>query len=973
MDPRSRSLVGREAELGRIDRALEGLDSGPQRCLTVEGEPGIGKTRLLAELRRRSEDRGDVVLQGVASELETYVPFGVVVDAFDAYAAALRDEIDAEWPAALRAELGGILPSLHAEAEGGHQAEDERYRAHRAIRAMVELLAARGPLVVVLDDLHWADDASLELIQTLLRKPPDGGALLAIGFRPGQAPTRLTAAVAAHGVDRIVLGPLSVQEAGSLLSTDPGSRELAAIYAESGGNPFYLEQLSRTGGSQEPGAGATRDGTVPDGILASVAEEVASLSPGAQSMLRSAAIAGEPFEPDLAGEIAELDQGETLAILDELLAVDLVRSTELPRRFIFRHPLARQAVYEGIPAGWRLAAHGRAAAALGSRGAAATARAHHVEHAARQGDEDAISVLIEAGEASAPRAPVVAARWFEAALRLLPASDAGRQIAIRRQLAQALRAAGRLEPARAVLLEAIELIEDPADPVRIELTVRCAAVERWLGRELEARRRLTRASEGLPRGDTPERAALQAELAIDGVFDRDLGRAIEAGEAALASARELGSRQLIGAGAAVLSLGDAALGRIGSAREHREEATEAIDGLPDEVVAEQLDSLYHLAWAENYLEQYGAALAHVDRIIEIVRRGEGARPLVPMMLVKCYPLETLGRLGEAAELCDTAVEATRLDGGAHFLPWALFERAWAQYYRGDLQGAIASAEESMRLSNRKIGGAGPSAGIGPAWITACALIESGRPDQAAQLVRPLVGEDIEGAMPVERAFFWETIALAETGAGELQRAEDYIARAEADADATGLGIPRGAALRARAALLIATGDPGGAADVAGESADAFASIGARIEVAFSRSLQGRALAESGARDAAIPILREAEAELDACGSARERDAARRELRKLGARAEVRGPATGADSGVDALTRREREIADLVTDRRTNREIAAELVLSEKTIESHLRNVFVKLGRRLAGGGRARDRRLARERRVAALRDGVRRG
>jgi DNA-binding NarL/FixJ family response regulator len=150
------------------------------------------------------------------------------------------------------------------------------------------------------------------------------------------------------------------------------------------------------------------------------------------------------------------------------------------------------------------------------------------------------------------------------------------------------------------------------------------------------------------------------------------------------------------------------------------------------------------------------------------------------------------------------------------------------------------------------------------------------------------------------------------------------------------------ALRARAELTLDAGDASRAAELAADSAATFASIGARMEVAFSRALQGRALANARERRDAIRILQQAEAELNACGSVRERDAARRELRKLGARAEVRGPATGAEAGVQSLTKREREIADLVTDRRTNREIAGELFLSEKTIESHLRNVFVKL-------------------------------
>ncbi len=398
----SQSLVGREAELAQIDGVLEGLDSGPQRCLTVEGEPGIGKTRLLEELRRRCEERGHIVLHGVASEFETYLPFGVAADAFDAYLASL-DEDMVDWPGELRAELGRIFPSLRAESvAGGPTTGDERYRAHRAIRALLERLAADKPLVVILDDVHWGDDASLELIQAVLRRPADARLLLVMGFRSGQAPPRLTAALAARGVQRIALGPLTKEEAADLLAADASSRELGAIYDQGCGNPFYLEQLARTGGAGGRHLAAGGNDTVPAGIAASVVEEVASLAEDTQALLQAAAVAGDPFEPDIAAEIAGLGQDDGLAALDRLLAVDLVRPTELPRRFIFRHPLVRRAVYENTPAGWRIAAHARAAAALVERGASATARAHHVEYAARQGDEAAIALLIDAGEASAP-------------------------------------------------------------------------------------------------------------------------------------------------------------------------------------------------------------------------------------------------------------------------------------------------------------------------------------------------------------------------------------------------------------------------------------------------------------------------------------------------------------------------------------------------------------------------------------------
>src|SRR5438094_6899731 len=106
--------------------------------------------------------------------------------------------------------------------------------------------------------------------------------------------------------------------------------------------------------------------------------------------------------------------------VDELLGLDLIRTTDLPRRFRFRHPLVRRAVYEATAGGWRLGAHERCAAALAARGAGAAARAHHVERSAREGDLGAVAVLREAGEATKRLAPASAARWFAAALRLLP-------------------------------------------------------------------------------------------------------------------------------------------------------------------------------------------------------------------------------------------------------------------------------------------------------------------------------------------------------------------------------------------------------------------------------------------------------------------------------------------------------------------------------------------------------------------------
>ena len=198
-------------------------------------------------------------------------------------------------------------------------------------------------------------------------------------------------------------------------------------------------------------------------------------------------------------------------------------------------------------------------------------------------------------------------------------------------------------------------------------------------------------------------------------------------------------------------------------------------------------------------------------------------------------------------------------------------------------------------------------------------------------------------MPVERCFDWETLTLASLALGDVGEADAFACRAEEDAGRLPLRLPTALAARARAAVLLAQDEPLEAARLARASAEHAGAIGARLQAAFSRGLEGRALVAAGERRQATEVLRDAEKELDACGSTRVRDEMRRELRRLGARAEPRGPAVAGESGVAALTKRELEIAGLVTDRMTNREIAGALFLSDKTVESHIRNIFHKLG------------------------------
>ena len=248
----SEHLVGRAAELGSLDLAVEGLKRGQPAVTLLVGEPGIGKTRLLAELAAHADARGCIVLTGSASELEADLPFWIFVDALEEYVAGLDPRRLASLDDDVRAELALVFPSLSdLAAARGAVLQDERYRTHRAVRELLERVAATVPLVLVLDDVHWADAASIDLLAALLRRPPAAAVLLALAARPRQLPDRLAGALERACRDGAA-DPFRARRAcgarrrASCSATTVDGALADALYGESGGNPFYLEQLARS-------------------------------------------------------------------------------------------------------------------------------------------------------------------------------------------------------------------------------------------------------------------------------------------------------------------------------------------------------------------------------------------------------------------------------------------------------------------------------------------------------------------------------------------------------------------------------------------------------------------------------------------------------------------------------------------------------------------------------------------------------
>ena len=557
------------------------------------------------------------------------------------------------------------------------------------------------------------------------------------------------------------------------------------------------------------------------------------------------------------------------------------------------------------------------------------------------GDAAAVALLLEAADAARARSPAGAARWYEAALRLMPPADSEARLEVLIALAAAQRAVGANDRCCDTLAEAVELVAPGDNYLRVDLTAQWAASELFLGRHDQAQQRLAAVADRLSDEESPPgvRALLAQATAALFASDHEHGR--ELAQRGLAAARALDDAGLTGEAAATLAHVATVQGDVALGAESQSEAAALLEGLTDEDLALHLDAMHRLSRASLHLERYEDAVRIAARGVDVgTKTGRGE--VIPVLRsTLAQSALTLGRLAEASEAQEAAVEAARLIGNDYVTCGILSTSANIALLTGDLEAALRAGEESVAIL-------GPDAeghvlSVAKAGL-ALTMREAGRSAaEAEQLVEPLGGWTLERLPAVWRVRHHEALVRLELEAGQVEPAAEFARLAELGAEGLALPLTEAIAQRAQAALALAQGDEQRAAELALASAEAAAAIGARIEAARARTLAGRACAAAGDKAQAIELLRAAEAELSDCGALHPRSEARRELRKLGARAEPRGPGAADETGLGALSTREREVAELVSARKTNPEIAKELYLSVKTIESHLRNVFFKLG------------------------------
>ncbi len=476
--PRTEGLIGREEELDVL-RQVVPPGTGAALVL-VEGEPGVGKTRLLEEAAAEAERAGALVVRGTCVEGEGTPSMWPWVRAIGVVLHSMSRPARERW---LAGEIGRLVePRDDVDIARVLPDSGARFRLFERVVAVVGEAAARRPVILIIDDLHWADAASLQMFAHLATRLPPGTAILG-AFRdrapePGPELSRMLAAVSrAPGHRRLRLGPLGVAEVTELIRREtgkvPGVAAARAIHARTAGNPFFVRELSRLltdGGSNSDDAG------VPSTVLDVVRDRMTGLDGEARDLLRIAGLIGREGSVGLLAAVAGLDAEACLERLGPARALGLVElAPHDPFTFRFAHDLVRESVVATTPAHLINRMHLRVADALERTDPHAEAfaerHAYHLWQAGPLADPArSASALIQAGRRATAKAAVEAAEGqFRLAVRL--ARTAGQP---------------ELELSALALLTAVVGMRAMYVSATFDLLERAEHLARTLGREREA-------------------------------------------------------------------------------------------------------------------------------------------------------------------------------------------------------------------------------------------------------------------------------------------------------------------------------------------------------------------------------------------------------------------------------------------------------------------------------------------------------
>ncbi len=971
----SPQFIGRGAELAQLEELIERATQGEPGFALVGGESGVGKSRLMDEFAARASARGARVITGDCLDLgDAELPYTPLVGALRAISG---EELTELLPRGAR-DLAPLLPQLESEGGDLGPASLAQGRLFEMLLGLLGGLAANRPLVLIVEDAHWADPSTRDFLSFLIRNRRREQLVVAVTYRTDELHRRhplrafLAEADRTRTVTRITLGRFTREEIAEqltgILGHPPTPQLVEELFRRAEGNPFFTEELIAAGGGRA-------DGRLPDNLRDALMVRIETLGQDAQSVLRVAAVAGARVRHALLEAAAPLDREVLLAGVREAVANHVLNQEHDSDVYRFRHALLREALADDLLPGERGPLHaaiGRALAAdpalsASGRSVAAELAAHW---SAAHELPAAFAASIQAGVEAERMAAFAEARGhFERAAELWDAvssehrAGAPNRVELLRRGAEAANLAGDSDRAVVLGRSALGLIDATADPRT------AAALHERIGRYLwvsglqrDAVAELSRAVAVMP-DDAPP-AERSRVLGAEGHLLTLLGRGAEARarcEQALELAREAGAREeecrvSISFGAALHMTGDVE-GAIEALQRSRELAEELGD------LEERTRSCINLA---EVLDQSG----RLEDAVEVTRAGvamarrEGIPGVLPMLIAELASrLVRQGGWDEAEAILPEAIDTT--------MSWsvgranALCALAQLQALRGDAEGAERSLREVDAALREAVG----SMWTAPtATARADAALWDGRPGDARKVVAAELGSreetDDSAAAYLAPLIAAGTraeadLAMRARATGQTEALEQAM-RAAAEIHEAGRALIA-AELQPEAALFVELAASETARAAASASAEDWAALAARWEhhgTAFQAAYcRWRAaelvLAGGGARGAVSGMLADAHRTAVRLGA----EPLRREIADLARRARVglederagsgavEAPAAPSAAEQIGLTARELDVLRLMASGSTNREIASELYISQKTVTVHVTRILAKLDAR----------------------------
>jgi DNA-binding CsgD family transcriptional regulator len=906
-------LRGRDLQLAALDRHLSEADAGTGSVVIFEGGAGLGKTTLLRAAVATARNRGFRAGYGTADPIDAVVDLAVLIEALFNDEPPLLDR--------------SAFPSTHASPE-------QRFWLLQDIQGLLERAAIGGPVLVCLDDLQWADNGTAAALRALPQRLADLPVVWLLATRPGRGSSHILSALAqlAIGDAEVVrLEPLDETAVAGVVSdvldAEPDPRLLESA-GQAHGNPFLLIDLLRGLMEEgfvvvESGRAMLLDERLPTRVAEDMRRRLRRMPGPAERVATCGASLGRRFTVIELADASGLSVPELLVPISELAEADIL--VESGERLAFRHDLIRDAVRASVPPAVRRALDRQGAEVLLRRGALPVEVATQLAGSAEPGDEVAITTLLDAVETLGATDPAAAAELAQQALRLTSARHPLRGPLVSAR-AVSLFAAGAAQEAKRFADTALRQALPPAQEAEVRVSIASMFTLSPDVRADNARQGLALANLSV---DLRARLAglLLHNLVVAGHKEEALSAVSEL--SALVSASDNREAQF------AFQLGHSPLDYQLFDFESALRRLDAADRIGTSANVSQRLADYFRCWVLAALDRFGEARAAADTGVASASEDRQNWALHIFETLRGLLELQAGRLPEAAAALEgrfSVAEAHRVLGIIDAANVAALGRI--RIHTGDQR----AANEVAGICEVMLEASAPWTRRHAAWFLARHAMAFGTPADAHRRLRAL-GDDERLSLfrlfPHDPADDPELVRIA------LANGDDELAASVVDVTERCRQLnPSVPSLQAAAAHV--RGLAAHETDKLETAAAVYRTTSRRIAFASALEDLGCARVDDGATKDAIAAFDEALAANVEVGAAWDAARVRLRLRRLGVRRRVQPP-QAPTTGWAALTRAELEVSRLVTQGKTNREIADHLFVSPHTVDSHLRNIFAKVG------------------------------